>query len=148
MYIAQIFQHTFSTEMILIVVHILKKFPDKWKKDNQLFVIFVVFKVKQSVGKTEKISEFRSFQDLFIRLDYIRIEILDYLVVYIILLIYWDELLLEYIVHLNNRFYQENTINIYFIYLKDYIQFLSFIFVPNRIENWFHLVIYLYGVIL
>ncbi len=60
-YIVEIFQYMLSTEMIFVVIHILKEFLDERKKDNQLFVIFVVFEVKQSVGKMEKISEFRSF---------------------------------------------------------------------------------------
>ena len=51
----------FFAEMIFIVVYILKEFLDERKKDNQLFAILVVFRVKQSIGKMEKIPEFRNF---------------------------------------------------------------------------------------
>ncbi len=47
--------------MIFVVVHVLEEFLNKRKKDNQLFAIFVVFKIEQSVGKIKKMSEFRSF---------------------------------------------------------------------------------------
>ena len=45
-YIVKIFQYILSVEMIFIVVYILKEFLDERKKDNQSFVIFVVFEVK------------------------------------------------------------------------------------------------------
>jgi hypothetical protein len=47
--------------MMLIVVHVLEEFLDERKRDNQSFAVFIVFGVKQFVGETEKISEFRNF---------------------------------------------------------------------------------------
>ncbi len=36
----------FFIEMMFVVVYILEEFLDEWKKDNQSFVVFVVFRVK------------------------------------------------------------------------------------------------------
>ncbi len=45
-YIVEIFQYIFSAEMMFVIVYILKEFLDERKKDNQLFAVFVVFKIK------------------------------------------------------------------------------------------------------
>ena len=58
MYIAEIFQHTLFIEIMFVIVYILKEFLNERKKDNQSFVIFVVFRIKQSVNKIEKIPKF------------------------------------------------------------------------------------------
>ncbi len=47
--------------MVFVVVHVLKEFLDEQKRNNQMFVIFVVFGIKQTVDKTERIFKFRSF---------------------------------------------------------------------------------------
>src|SRR6266699_6742135 len=64
-YIVKILQYTFSAKIIFVIVYILEKLLDKRKKNNQSFAIFVIFGIKQSVGKIEKMPKFRSFQDLF-----------------------------------------------------------------------------------
>ena len=45
-YIIEILQYTFSTEMIFIVVYVLKEFLNEQKKDNQSFAVFIIFGVK------------------------------------------------------------------------------------------------------
>ncbi len=60
-YIVQILQYILSTEMMFVVIYILKKFLNERKKNNQSFTMFIIFRVKQSVGETEKISESQSF---------------------------------------------------------------------------------------
>jgi len=45
-YIVEIFQYTFSIEMMFIVVYILEEFLNERKKNNQSFAVFVVFRIK------------------------------------------------------------------------------------------------------
>jgi hypothetical protein len=89
---------------MFVVVHILEEFLDERRRDNQSFAVFVVLGVKQFVGETEKMPEFRSFQDLFICFSWTRAEILNYPIVYAVFLVYWDEPLLESVVYLDNNF--------------------------------------------
>ena len=60
-YIIEIFQYTFFVEMIFVVIYILEKFLNERKKDNQSFAVFVILRIKQSIGKMKKIFKFRSF---------------------------------------------------------------------------------------